>query len=78
MMSAHTTRLRFRLGYAVLMVAATSSGFSPWLWGEWPGPGQISMTVAAAYVIGWGARNWRNGPPDYARRAKPEKVRRCA
>lgn len=68
MMSKQTTRIRFRLGYTLAMVASVCSGLSPVLWGEWPGPGQISMGIAAAYVVGWGAQNWRYGPPSYARR----------
>lgn len=70
MMSAATTRARFRAGYTLLMVAATCSGLSPVLWNEWPGPGQIMMGLAAAYVIGWGPQNWRSGTPDYARRSQ--------
>lgn len=66
-MSRETTKARFRAGYAVLMVAATASGLSPLLWREWPGPGQIAMAVAALYVLGWGAQNWRTGPPSYAK-----------
>jgi hypothetical protein len=66
LMSAHVTRLRFRLGYTVIMVAATSSALSPWLWNEWPGPGQICMGIAVAYFLGWGAGNWRHGTPAYA------------
>lgn len=68
MMSEQTTRVRFRLGYTVMMVSSTCSGLSPILWGEWPGPGQISMGLAALYVIGWGAQNWRRGTPTYAMR----------
>lgn len=68
MMSVSTTRTRFRFGYTLLMVASACSGLSPVLWGEWPGPGQIGMGLAALYVIGWGAQNWRSGPPVYARR----------
>lgn len=67
MMSADTTRKRFRAGYTLLMVASTCSGLSPVLWGEWPGPGQIAMSLAALYVVGWGVQNWRRGPPGYAR-----------
>lgn len=68
LMDARTTRTRFRLGYSLLMVAATSSGASPVLWGELPGPGQISMALAILYVIGAGYGAWRGGVPDYATR----------
>jgi hypothetical protein len=68
LMDARTTRVRFRLGYSLLMVAATSSGASPVLWGELPGPGQISMALAILYVIGAGYGSWRQGIPDYATR----------
>jgi hypothetical protein len=71
MMTARTTKLRFRVGYTAMMVASSASGLSPVLWGEWPGPGQISMGLAALYVIGWGASNWRGGLPSYARRDRP-------
>lgn len=68
LMDARTTRTRFRLGYALLLVAATSSGCSPVLWGELPGPGQIGMAVAILYVVGAGYGAWRDGVPDYATR----------
>jgi hypothetical protein len=67
-MSKATTKARFRGGYTMLMVAATVSGLSPLLWREWPGPGQIAMAFAALYVLGWGAKGWRFGPPPYARK----------
>ena len=66
-MSESSTKVDFRLGYTLLFSAATASGLGPWLWGEWPGPGQIAMSLAALFVIGRGLRNWRAGPPDYAR-----------
>lgn len=68
LMSAETTRVRFRAGYSIMLVAASSSGCSPVLWGEWPGPGQISMALAVLYVMGVGYGYWRDGPPDYALR----------
>jgi hypothetical protein len=67
-MDTRTTRTRFRLGYALLLVAATSSGCSPVLWGEPPGPGQIGMALAILYVVGAGYGSWRRGVPDYASR----------
>lgn len=66
LMDARTTRGRFRAGYALLLVSAVSSGASPVLWGEVPGPGQISLAVAILYVIGAGYGAWRNGVPEYA------------
>ena len=68
LMSSSTTRPRFRAIYALLTTAAFCSGLSPILWNEWPGPGQLMMGLAAGFVLGWGANNWRNGPPDYARK----------
>lgn len=66
-MSRGTTRTRFRIGYVVVFVAATLSGFS-WVWfGEWPGPGQIAMAAAWIALLGVNAGNWAKGPPDYAR-----------
>lgn len=66
-MSRGTTRSRFRLGYVMVFVAASMSGFS-WLWfGEWPGPGQIAMAASWIALMGVNAGNWRGGPPDYAR-----------
>lgn len=67
LMSAVTTRVRFRLGYSLMLVAASSSGLSHVLWGELAGPGQTSMAVAMLYVIGFGYGHWRHGVPDYAR-----------
>lgn len=66
LMSAVTTRVRFRLGYSLMLVAASSSGLSHVLWGELPGPGQTSMAVAMLYVIGVGYGHWKHGVPDYA------------
>lgn len=70
-MSAQTVTASWRLRYVIVMVAATCSGLSPWLWGEWPGPGQIAMAVACLYVIGITARGWRDGPPSYASKPMP-------
>jgi hypothetical protein len=70
-MSAATVAPSWRLRYVVVMVAATTSGLSPWLWGEWPGPGQITMAFACLYVIGLTARGWKAGPPSYASRPMP-------
>lgn len=66
LMDARTTLQHFRLGYAALLVAATSSGLSPLLWGELPGPGQIGMAMAILFMLGAGYGNWRHGVPDYA------------
>lgn len=66
LMDARTTLAHFRAGYALLLVAATSSGLSPLLWGELPGPGQIGMALAILYVLGAGYGSWRHGVPDYA------------
>ncbi len=66
-MSRATTCARFRAGYTVLYVAATASGFSVWMFNEWPGPGQLGMGAAALYIVALSAHNWRDGPPDYAR-----------
>lgn len=68
LMSRTSTRRRFRAGYSLLLVAASSSGASPILWGELPGPGQIGMAIAILYVIGAGYGSWRDGVPDYATR----------
>jgi hypothetical protein len=70
-MSAATAAASWRLRYVIVMVAATTSGLSPWLWGEWPGPGQITMAVACLYVIGLTAKGWREGVPDYASKPMP-------
>lgn len=66
LMDARTTLTHFRVGYALLLVAATSSGLSPLLWGELSGPGQIGMAVAILYVLGAGYGSWRHGVPGYA------------
>ena len=66
-MSQGITRKRFRIAYVALFMAATMSGWS-WLWfGEWPGPGQISMAVAFLALLGFNAGPWRRGTPSYAR-----------
>jgi hypothetical protein len=71
-MSRETTKARWKGGYTLLLVAASASGLSPLLFREWPGPGQIGMALAALYVLGWGAQNWRGGPPPYARKPGPQ------
>lgn len=70
-MSKETTKLVWRLRYVVLQVAASASGLGPWLWREWPGPGQVAMALAALFVVGLTAKGWRSGPPDYASRPAP-------
>lgn len=64
--SVDPVRVRFRIAYALMFVAAISSGASPVLWHEMPGPGQFGMAVAMAYLIGTGYGTWRHGVPDYA------------
>lgn len=66
-MSRSTTRMSYRVSYALLWTAACASGWSPLLFREWPGPGQIAMAAAALYVLGSGLRSWRDGVPEYAR-----------
>jgi len=67
--SRGTTKPQFINCYSLVFAAAFASGLSRWLWGEWPGPGQIAFALAVLYVIGTGMREWRRGPPDYARSA---------
>lgn len=66
LMDARTTRTRFRLGYAMLLTAAVSSGLSSVLWAEVPGPGQTGIGVALLYLLGIGRGNWNKQVPDYA------------
>jgi hypothetical protein len=67
-MSGRTTRTRFRVGYAVMIVGAASSGASPVLWGEYPGRGDVTLALAVLCVIGAGYGSWKHGVPDYAKR----------
>jgi hypothetical protein len=69
-MSAQTTLARWRACYSISMAGSVCSGLSPILWGEWPGPGQLSMGLVVLIAILWGWSDWRNGPPAYARRAQ--------
>jgi hypothetical protein len=64
-MSKRTTPWTWRLRYITVLVASSASGFS-WVWGEWPGPGQILMAMACLYVLGLTAKGWRVSPPLYA------------
>jgi hypothetical protein len=68
-MSADTTRKTYRAAYAVVLVCASASGLAPILWREWPGPGQLAMSVAVLAVLALGVSSWRHGPPTYARSA---------
>lgn len=68
-MDAASTRRIFRVMYTFLFGAATASGFSPWLFGEWPGVGHVLLTAAFVFVLASGAGAWRKGLPDYARTA---------
>lgn len=67
-MSRSTTYWPWRLKYVVLLVVASASGLSPWLFREWVGPGQMAMAFGILYVVGVNAKGWRNGPPDYTSR----------
>jgi hypothetical protein len=71
LMSSATVATSWRLRYVVMFVASMGSAFSPILFHESPGPGQIAMAFASLCAIGFSARGWRNGPPDYARHPPP-------
>ena len=66
-MSRDTTCCHYRALYVFVFVAASASGFAPWLFREWPGPGQIVLAFASLAYLAASARRWRGGPPDYAR-----------
>ena len=66
-MSRETTRCVYRMVYVLLIVAASASGWSPFLFREWPGPGQILLALACLIYLAAGAHRWRSGPPEYAR-----------
>jgi hypothetical protein len=68
LMEARTTRWIFRLKYALLLGAATGSGFSPILFGDWPTVSQVLITATFAFVLAAGARAWHFGVPTYAQR----------
>ena len=71
LMDARTTRPSVRAGYAALLAAAMSSGAAPVLWGELPGPGQISMALVVLYGIAASYSDWRHGVPEHARLPHP-------
>jgi hypothetical protein len=67
-MSRETTCCHYRALYVGMVVCASASGFAPVLFREWPGPGQLLLALACLSYLLAGARRWRNGPPEYARR----------
>lgn len=70
-MSAGTTRRAYRAKYAVLVGAATASGFSLTLFGEWPGITDLAMSSAVLLHLALGRSAWLGGIPDYARTPRP-------
>lgn len=72
LMSAAETAPRFKLVYVMLCVGAFASGFSPPLFREIAGPGQILMSIGVLYMLASGSAAWRNGAPAYTRRHPPQ------
>lgn len=70
-MSATTTRRAYRGKYAVLVAAATASGFAPALFGEWPGAADLVMSAAVLLHLVAGRSAWLGGVPDYALTHRP-------
>lgn len=66
-MRASTTAPIWRFRYAALLTAATASGWSPILFGEWPGLIQVVISLVFLSIIGFGGA-WADGVPSYARR----------
>lgn len=66
-MSGISTKLRFRINYTLILVCSMSSGFSPVLFREYPGPGSIMLAFGILYMLGIGYGTWKNGVPMYAR-----------
>ena len=64
-MSANT-RLVFRAMYALLFLAASSSGWQPLLWDEWPGMADLITNAALLLLAASGLRTWRHAVPSYA------------
>lgn len=52
--------------YALLFTAATSSGFQPLLFGEWPGAADVLMSATLVLFLSSSRRAWRSGTPAYA------------
>jgi hypothetical protein len=60
------TRLIFRAMYALLFIAASSSGWQPLLWNEWPGLADLITNSALLLLAASGLRTWRQAVPAYA------------
>jgi hypothetical protein len=67
-MSAETTKVLYRRKYELLFTAATASGFSPILFDEWAGFGQLGMSIAVLVMCWESAREWKDGLPEAARK----------
>lgn len=65
-MQGQRTRLIFRLKYILLLVGATACGFSTVLWGVYPGPGTLLMSLSLAAYLAAGQDVWHDHPPRYA------------
>lgn len=68
-MTGRTTRRWVRAAFTLLFAGATSSGFSPILWQDWPGPGAVSLAAGVLLVLIVGAKDWKHGLPGYAQSA---------
>lgn len=62
------TRPRFIGLYALILTAATASGFQPVLFGEWPGIADLVMSATLLLFLGSGLRAWHRQAPDYTTR----------
>lgn len=66
-MRKQTTAFSWRLRYALLFTVASLSGWSPILFGDWPGISQVLVNFAFLSVIGTG-KAWADGVPSYAKK----------
>lgn len=65
--SIETTRGLTRWSYAALFAAATASGYGPFA-DHWPGWADVAMSTAVLLLMLDGAKHWRLGLPNDARR----------
>lgn len=57
--------LRVGTQYVVLLMAAATSGASPWLW-DLPGWATVFFSCAVLLMLVLDSYQWRRGPPDSA------------
>lgn len=63
MSTKETVRPMVRVQYSAAVAGAMASGFSPVLFGEWPGYGQVTMSAGLLVLLLAEIGKWTHRPP---------------